>query len=166
MFIQNVIKIHPFVLKILRKNTFLHQSRVMIVLFIYEFSQFAIPNHSSPISMSMQNLKKIGQKLLKLKSPETKRWRTDGRSKWFGGYNIIPRHFLWRGIKVWKHIHCTYQGTLLHTTLLFTERREGNACNTRVTFEKNLSKSATFWKYNKYYSSNFILNLNKFFNRN
>ena len=49
------------------------QSRVMILLFIYEFSQFAIPNHSSPISMSMQNLKKIGQKLLKLKSPETKR---------------------------------------------------------------------------------------------
>ena len=36
-----------------------------------KFSPFAIPNHSSLISMSMQSLKKIGQKLLKLKSPET-----------------------------------------------------------------------------------------------
>ena len=35
---------------------------------INEFSPFAIPNHSSPISMSMQSLKKIGQKLLKLES--------------------------------------------------------------------------------------------------
>ena len=27
--------------------------------------------------------------------------RTDGRTdtKKFGGYNIIPRHFLWRGMK-------------------------------------------------------------------
>ena len=33
MHIQDFIKIHPFVLKILRKNTFLHQSRV-ITLFI------------------------------------------------------------------------------------------------------------------------------------
>ena len=32
-----------------------------------EFSLFAIPNHSSLISMSMQTLKKIGQKLLKLR---------------------------------------------------------------------------------------------------
>ena len=34
----------------------------------HEFNTFAIPNHSSLISMSMQNLKKIGQKLLKLES--------------------------------------------------------------------------------------------------
>ena len=34
------------------------------MLFINEFSPFAIPNHSSPLSMSMQSLKKIGQKLL------------------------------------------------------------------------------------------------------
>ena len=29
------------------------------------------------------------------------RWRTDGRTdtEKFGGYNIKPRHFLWRGIK-------------------------------------------------------------------
>ena len=43
----------------------LHQSRDITLLFINEFSPFAIPNHSSPISMSMQSLKKIGQKLLK-----------------------------------------------------------------------------------------------------
>ena len=43
-------------------------SRAITPLFIYEFSPFAIPNHSSQISMSMQSLKKIGQKLLKLES--------------------------------------------------------------------------------------------------
>ena len=31
MYIQTFIKIHPFVLKILRKNTFLHQSRATTV---------------------------------------------------------------------------------------------------------------------------------------
>ena len=66
MHIQNFIKIHPFVLKILRKKTFLHQSRAITLLFIHEFSPFAIPNHSFLISMSMQSLKKTGQKLLKL----------------------------------------------------------------------------------------------------
>ena len=60
-YIQNFIKIHAFVLKLLRKNTFLHQSRAITLLFINEFSPFAIPNHSSLISMSMQSLKKIGQ---------------------------------------------------------------------------------------------------------
>ena len=65
---QNFIKIHPLVLKILRKNTFLHQSRTITLLFINKFSSFAIQNHSSPISMSMQSLKKIGQKLHKLES--------------------------------------------------------------------------------------------------
>ena len=67
-YIQNFIKIHPFVLKILRKNTFLHQSRAITHLFKNEFSPFAFPNHSSLISMSMQSLKKIGKKLLKLES--------------------------------------------------------------------------------------------------
>ena len=62
------IQIHPFVLKILKKNTFLHQSRAITLLFINKFRPFAIPNHSSPISMYMQNLKKISQKLLKLQS--------------------------------------------------------------------------------------------------
>ena len=66
--IQNFIKIHPFVLKILKKNTFLHQSRAIMLLFINELSPFAIPNHSSLVSMSMQSLKKIVQKLLKLES--------------------------------------------------------------------------------------------------
>ena len=66
------IKIHPFVLKILRKilrkNTFLHQSRAITLLFINEFSPFTIPNHSFLISMSMQSLKNISPKLLKLES--------------------------------------------------------------------------------------------------
>ena len=53
------------IIKILRKNTFLHQSRAITLFFINEFSPFAIPNHSSPISISMRSLKKIGQKLLK-----------------------------------------------------------------------------------------------------
>ena len=44
------------------------QSRAITLLFINEFSPFAIPNHSSPISISMQSLKKICQKLLKLES--------------------------------------------------------------------------------------------------
>ena len=46
----------------------LHQSRAISLLFINEFSPFAIQNHSSLISMSMQNLKTIGRKLLKLES--------------------------------------------------------------------------------------------------
>ena len=58
------------VLKILMKNTFLHQSKAITLLFINKFSPFAIPNHSSLISMSMESLKKIGQKL-QVKSPET-----------------------------------------------------------------------------------------------
>ena len=41
----------------------LHLSRAITLLFINEFSPFAIPNHSFLISMS-----KISQKLLKLKS--------------------------------------------------------------------------------------------------
>ena len=74
----------------------LHQSRA-ITLFINEFSPFAIPNHSSVISISMQSLKKIGQKLLKLESGNEA--LTDGRTlKRFGGYNIIRRHFLCGGI--------------------------------------------------------------------
>ena len=58
--------------------TFLHQSRAITLLFINEFSLFAIPNHSSPISMSMQSLKKIGQKLLRLESGNEA--LTDGRT--------------------------------------------------------------------------------------
>ena len=68
MHIQNFIKMHPFDLKILRKTTFLHESSALTLLFINEFSPFAIPNRSSLMSMSMQSLKKIGQKLLKLEA--------------------------------------------------------------------------------------------------
>ena len=78
MHIQNVIKVHPFVLKILRKNIFLHQSRAITLLFMNEFSPFAIPNQSSLISMSMQSLKEIGQKLLKSESGNEA--LTDGRT--------------------------------------------------------------------------------------
>ena len=79
----------------------LHQSRTITLLFIYEFSPFAITNHSSPIPMSMQSLKKVGQKLLKLVSGNEA--LTDGRIdtqnfKIFRGYNIIPRHFLCGGV--------------------------------------------------------------------
>ena len=65
----------------------LYQSRAITLLFMNKFSTFAIPNHSSPISMSMQRLKKIGQKLLKLEAGNEP--LTDGRTlKRFGGYNI------------------------------------------------------------------------------
>ena len=48
------------------------------MLFINEFSPLAIPNHTSLISMSMQSLKKIGQKLLKIESGNEA--LTDGRT--------------------------------------------------------------------------------------
>ena len=71
-------KIRPFVLKIFRKNTFLHQSRAITMLLINEFSPSAITNYSSLISMSVQSLMKIGQKLLKLKTGNEA--LTDGRT--------------------------------------------------------------------------------------
>ena len=77
MHIQNFIKIHPFDLKILRKNTFLHQSRAISLLFISGLSPFAIPNHSSPISMSMQSSKKN-----RSKTTQVRVWKrsADGQS--------------------------------------------------------------------------------------
>ena len=81
------------------KMHFGHKSRAITLLFLNEIIPLAIPYHSSPIPMSMQSLKKIGQKLLKLEHGNealTDR-RTDGHSK-FGGYNIIPRHFLCGGV--------------------------------------------------------------------
>ena len=68
MHIQNFVKIHPFVLEDTEENTFLHQSRAITLLFINKFSPFAIPNHSSLLSMSMQSLKKIKPKIVKLES--------------------------------------------------------------------------------------------------
>ena len=75
---MHIYKIQPFGLKNLRKNTFLHQSRAITLLFINKFSQFAIPNHSFNISMSMESLKKISKKLLKLESGNEA--LTDGHS--------------------------------------------------------------------------------------
>ena len=70
------------------ETTFLHQARAITLLFINGFSPFAIPNHSSPISMSMQRLKKIGQNYSLESGNEA---LTDGRTlKIFGGYNRIP----------------------------------------------------------------------------
>ena len=71
MHIQNFVEIHPFILKTLAKNTFLHKSKA-ITLFLNEISPFAITYHSLPISVPMQSLKKIGQNILNL-STETKR---------------------------------------------------------------------------------------------
>ena len=86
-----------------RAKHFWHTSRAITLLFQNEFSPLAIPYHSSKIPMSMQSLKKIGQNVLKLEHGNealTDGW-TDGRmdrhSK-FGGYNIIPRHFLCGGV--------------------------------------------------------------------
>ena len=45
---------------------FWHISRAITLLFQNEICPLAIPYHSSPIPMSMQSLKKIGQKVLKL----------------------------------------------------------------------------------------------------
>ena len=68
MHIQNLIEIHKSIHTILSINKILHQSRALTLLFMNKFTPFAIPNHSSLISMSKQSLKKIGQKLLKLES--------------------------------------------------------------------------------------------------
>ena len=78
-----------------------------------------MPNHSSPISMSKQSLKKIGQKLLKLESGNEAlmdgrtfsfvclHGQTDGQTlKWFGGYIIIPHHFF---LARYKNDMCTQQ---------------------------------------------------------
>ena len=43
-----------------------HESRAITLLFLNEIIPLAIPYHSSPIPMSMQSLKKIGKKVLKL----------------------------------------------------------------------------------------------------
>ena len=42
------------------------ESRAITMLFLNEIILLGIPNHSSPITMSMQSLKKIGEKVLKL----------------------------------------------------------------------------------------------------
>ena len=78
---------------------FWHTSRAVTLLFQNKISPLGISYHSSLIPMSMQSLKKIGQKVLKLEhrnevltDRQTDGQMTDGHSK-FGGYNIIPSHF-------------------------------------------------------------------------
>ena len=61
------------------------------MLFINEFSPFAIPNHSYLISMAMQSLKKSGQKLLKLESGNEA--LTDGHSNGSEGITQYPATF-------------------------------------------------------------------------
>ena len=81
-----------------KHKAFLTSSRAITLLFQNEISPLAIPYHSS-LNPSIQSLKKIGQKVLKLEHGNevlTDR-QTDGHSK-FGGYNIIPRHFLCGGV--------------------------------------------------------------------
>ena len=48
VFINAFIKIHPFVPKILRKNTFLHQSRAITLLFINDIQPICNPNPLLP----------------------------------------------------------------------------------------------------------------------
>ena len=58
-----------FVYSLLRNWTkmhFGHKSKARTLLFLNEIIPLAIPYHSSPIPMSMQSLKKIGKKVLKL----------------------------------------------------------------------------------------------------
>ena len=107
MSMQSLKKIGTKVLKLEQGNEAqsifdIHQGPWL--LFQNEISPLTIPYHSSPIPMSMQSLKKIGQEVLKLEhgnealtDRRTDGRRTDGHSK-FGGYNIIPRHFLCGGV--------------------------------------------------------------------
>ena len=78
---------------------FWHTSRAITLLFQKEISPLAITYHSSSIPKSMQSLKKIGQKVLKLEhgNEALTDGQTDGHSK-FGGYNIIPCQFLCGGV--------------------------------------------------------------------
>ena len=48
------------------KKHFGHKSRAITLFFLNEIILLAIPYHSSPITLSMQSLKKIGKKVLKL----------------------------------------------------------------------------------------------------
>ena len=70
-------------------------------MFQNEISPLAIPYHSSPIPMSMQSLKKTGQKVLKLehRNEALTDKQTDGRTLkvWRVKHNTPPLH-VWRGI--------------------------------------------------------------------
>ena len=89
MSMQSLKKIGKKVLKLEHGNeaqSFLTYIKAITLLFQNEISPLAIPYHSSPIPMSMQSLKKIGQKVLKLEhgnealtDGQTSE-RTDGRT--------------------------------------------------------------------------------------
>ena len=70
MSVQCICKILlKFVYSFLRywpKLHFGHKSRAITLLFLNEIIPLAIPYHSSPIPMSVQSLKTIGKKVLKL----------------------------------------------------------------------------------------------------
>ena len=89
MSMQNLEKIGKKVLKLEHGNevqSIFHTSRAITLLLQNEISPLAVPYHSSLIPMSMQSLKKIGQKVLKLEhgnemlmDRQTDGWQTDGR---------------------------------------------------------------------------------------
>ena len=58
-----------------------HKSRVITLLFLNEIIPLTIPYHSSPIPMSMQSLKKIGQKGTNVRARKRSAdGQTDGRA--------------------------------------------------------------------------------------
>ena len=98
MHMQNFIEIHLFILKILTKMHFGHKSRAVTLLFLNEIIPLAIPYHSSPIPMSMQSLKKIGKKVLKLEHGNEVHFRHTSRAITLLFQNeinplAIPYHF-------------------------------------------------------------------------
>ena len=102
MSMQSLKKTGKKVLNLARKPSakhFWHTSRAITLLIQNKISPLAIPYHSSPIPISMQSLKKTGQKVLKLQhgNEALMDWRMLDRPK-FGGYNIIPCHFLCGGV--------------------------------------------------------------------
>ena len=72
---QNFIKIHPFVLKILRKNTFLHQSRAIPLLFINKFSLICNPK---PLLPNINDLAKIEENRSKTTQVRVRKQSADG----------------------------------------------------------------------------------------
>ena len=74
-----------------------HKSRAIT---LNEIIPLAIPYHSFPIPISIQSLKKIGHGNEALMDRQTDGQMDNGRTdtQKFGGYNIIPRHFLSGGV--------------------------------------------------------------------
>ena len=136
MHIQNFIKNHPFVLKILRKNTFLHQSMAIALLLINEFSPFAIPNHSSLISKSMQSLKKIGEKLHNLES------RNDIFTSIKGHNSVIYRGYIRilpfcnpKPLLPDINVHAKFEENRSKTTQVRVRKRSGDGRTDTQTFK-------------------------------